>query len=902
MPQAGQVSDEAGTSRQDEPVEAKGLAQVPSGVTGWPMVGRRREFSQLTGAVAAKRGAVITGPAGVGKTTLALSGVEWAGQRGMAHRRASATRASQALPFGAFASLWSPERSDADPSREDLGALIGRYARAMVEEAQGLPLLVFVDDAHLLDDGSAVLVHQLALTQAATVVATVRAGEVQPDPVLSLWKDGPAERIEIGVLDDETIEELLVSALGAPVDAATVRALAGRSRGNPMFFRELVNGAVETGALVEAGGLWRLQGALAPTVRLVELVAARLGDLSTSERSVLELLALGEPLGSAELVRLADPPAVDALEAKGLITSGREASGIEIRLAHPVYGDVVRAGTSARRERALARSLADVIETAGARVQADPLKVATLRLVGGGGSAELLESGAMVARAHHDYSLTERLGRAAVDAGAGFEARFVAAEAAHFQRRSDQAEQELAALAALATSDAEKARVALLRFDNAFLERRAGFQIIDDALAVITDPVWRDELANRRLFLTATISGPRESMEVATTTGIQRPDSASRVAVLHASIRMGRLDEAIEELTPPPGTRAIPAPDEPWHQWLLFSHRAAALVYSGRLGEADELLTMAYRDVMDHPAAEARAFVTNWFAVLHLEQGRPLSAFRRASESYTLFQQLGRSGLTQFPYVVGAQALAMTGRTERAAETLAAHDALGLPIVPTIRPDLLQAWAWAAAAAGDLPTARARLEEAADFGQEVGDLVGAASALHGLARLGHAHQVAGRLHDLAAQIDGEFVMARAAYANAVAARDRQALHEVSQAFEGLGALLYAAEASIEAAAVARRDGRPRDAAVDEHRAAQLLSRCEGATTPIVETITARARLTPGELDTAVQAAAGGSNKQIAADSHVSVRTVESHLQRVYEKLGISNRRELAEALRDEPGI
>ena len=195
------------------------------------MVGRSREFSQLTGAVAAKRGAVITGPAGVGKTTLALSGVEWAEQRGMAHRRASATRAAQGLPFGAFASLLPPERSEADSAREDLGVLLGRYARAMVEEAQGRPLLVFVDDAHLLDNGSAILVHQLALTQAATVLATVRAGEVLPDPVLSLWKDGPAERIEIGVLDDETIEELLVSALGGPVDAATVRELAARSRG-----------------------------------------------------------------------------------------------------------------------------------------------------------------------------------------------------------------------------------------------------------------------------------------------------------------------------------------------------------------------------------------------------------------------------------------------------------------------------------------------------------------------------------------------------------------------------------------------------------------------------------------------------------------------------------------------
>src|SRR5271154_6541280 len=232
------------------------------------MVGRQKEVSQLTAAVAARRGAVITGPAGVGKTTLALSGVEWAQQRGMAHRRAGATRASRGLPFGAFASLLPPERSDADTSREDLGVLLARYARAMVDEAQGLPLLVFVDDAHLLDNGSAILVHQMALTQAATVLATVRAGEALPDPVLSLWKDGPAERIEIGVLDDETIEDLLASVLGGPVDAATVQELAGRSRGNPMFLRELVSGALEHGALTEAGGLWRLEGEPSPTLRL----------------------------------------------------------------------------------------------------------------------------------------------------------------------------------------------------------------------------------------------------------------------------------------------------------------------------------------------------------------------------------------------------------------------------------------------------------------------------------------------------------------------------------------------------------------------------------------------------------------------------------------------------------
>jgi hypothetical protein len=121
-------------------------------------------------------------------------------------------------------------------SREDRGDLLRRYGRAVLDGAGGRPLLVFVDDAHLLDDGSATLLHQLALTRAATVLATVRSGERAPDPVVALWKDALADRIEVGVLDAAAIEELLVSVLGGPVDAASVRQLVDRCRGNPRVF------------------------------------------------------------------------------------------------------------------------------------------------------------------------------------------------------------------------------------------------------------------------------------------------------------------------------------------------------------------------------------------------------------------------------------------------------------------------------------------------------------------------------------------------------------------------------------------------------------------------------------------------------------------------------------------
>ncbi|MDT5359643.1 MAG: hypothetical protein QOC69_1405, partial [Mycobacterium sp.] len=122
----------------------------------------------MTAAVVARRGAVITGSPGVGKTTLAMTGVEAAHERGLSLARTTATRASRRLPFGAFASFLPPDEGSDRFSREDHGELLRRYVRAVVDGAGGQRLVVFVDDAHLLDDGSAILLQQLALTGAAT--------------------------------------------------------------------------------------------------------------------------------------------------------------------------------------------------------------------------------------------------------------------------------------------------------------------------------------------------------------------------------------------------------------------------------------------------------------------------------------------------------------------------------------------------------------------------------------------------------------------------------------------------------------------------------------------------------------------------------------------------------------
>jgi len=870
----------------------------------WPLVGRSTEITQLKGSISGRRGAVIIGPAGVGKTTLAMVGIEFARDLGMSVALVAGTEAARPYAFGAFASHLHRDSDLVGP--ESHADQLRRYTHELLDDAGQRPLLVFVDDAHLLDDGSASLVHQLSQAGAATVLACVlssrRAGQPGADPMVVLWKDYGAARIELSSLDGEAVEDLLLAVLGGPVDTVSLRQIAERSQGDPLFLHELVIGARESGSLREENGIWRLRGALAPTPRLVDIVTTRLGALTDAERHALELTALGEPLAQPALDQLADAEGIEVLEDRGFIASRMDGRRLQVCLAHPVYGDVVRAGITPRRPRALARELA---EAAGGRRQDDTLLLASLRLVGGEGSSELLIAGAKAARDRRDYELTERMARAAVDSGEGFEARLLASEAAHRSGRHEQAARELAALADGANETSERVRVALVAFDlEYFRHGTADMTAIDALLGMDLEPVWHDELLARRLCLDGLTRGPGAVVDalepVPETTGAAR--TSLHVLLGECLTRTGRMHQALAFLVPPAGPTVRQGSTVLSEPWSPFGSHVLALVGLGRLSEAEELLAVAQQDLSSSPGSPESAVVAASLAALRLEQGRVQAAFLQATSAAAVFLDLALPISARWCEVLAANALALAGVAPKASQTLAALEALGLPTDMEYEVDVLQARAWASAAGGDLGTARKQLEGAAELGKETGDVLGATRALHGLARMGRARQVADELGALASKVDGELTAARLAYTQAAADKDTQALTAAATRFEDLGAHLYAAEALGEAAVHLRRDGASRDAAAAQQTAARLLARCEGAVTPFVRAIGARAHLTPAELDTALQAATGSTDKQIAELMSLSVRTVENRLHRAYQKLGISHRRELAEALRDLPGI
>src|SRR5688572_15008466 len=233
----------------------------------WPLVGRDDELARI--ADAAERGCcgvVISATAGAGKSRLGREALAAAEHDGAMSLWVQATTCARTIPLGAFAGLL-PDGARAD---EPLALLRGS-ALALHDRARGRAVVLGVDDAQLLDPVSATLVLHLATSADVFVVATVRAGEPCPDAIVSLWKDADAHRLPLVRLSDEAVRTLVETALDGPLEAQAIRWVVDRSQGNPLYARELVLNAVDTGCLKPSRDLWLFSEPLSVGASLVEL-------------------------------------------------------------------------------------------------------------------------------------------------------------------------------------------------------------------------------------------------------------------------------------------------------------------------------------------------------------------------------------------------------------------------------------------------------------------------------------------------------------------------------------------------------------------------------------------------------------------------------------------------------
>jgi DNA-binding CsgD family transcriptional regulator len=868
-----------------------------------PLVGREVELDRIVAELdgPAPVAFVLAGAAGVGKTRLASEASRTAAGLGFTTAQAVASRAAASIPFGPFAPLLPVN----DPVPGDLLGLLQQASDAIAQRAgPDRRLLLVVDNAHLLDDGSAALVHQLVHSASCSVVASVRTPGSAPDPVTALWKDGLADRIDLNPLSEEEVEKVTTGVLGAPIAGGAVRRLWELSSGNALYLRELLIGAVDSGALREEGGMWSLRLPLTAPDRLVELVAARLGGLGAETVAVIELVAVGEPVGVSMLEKLTDAAFVEDAERQGFLEVFQDGRRTEVRLSHPMYGEALRRGLPRSRLRRISIALAGALKGTGARRREDLLRLARWQLdAGGAGDPELLSRAARRASDMFDFDLAARLARTALDSGGGVAAGLVLGETKFRSGHHAEAEFILAGLVPLCTSEVELAQVAGARahiFSNLMGDSAAAARVLEEASAVITDAAARLQLLGRLAINRLFEGDPQGALSAAEPLLASAEDpwvARGAYAASSACALLGRGQEAVDLAYRglEAHRRTLDSVQLPEVQLIgaVLGHAAV-----GHLAQAEADAQIGYQACLAAGDKEGQATFSLLRGYVRVERGQLAAASKAFLEGATINRAL--QDVTALRWCLGGRALAegMSGHPDLALSAAAELDQLPAGSAMIFELDLIgRGRAWVSVATGELSRARQLLSEAAARAAASDQRVAEARLLHDIARLGEPSTVAPQLAAIAASADSELLTALAQHADALARASSRDLEAAGTAFESFGAALLAAEADLASAALYRSEGVFRRASAMSRRAEELAASCGDVRTPGLSRYEHSDRLTRREREVAGLAANGASSREIGAKLFLSVRTVDNHLQNVYSKLGVTSRDELARALR-----
>jgi DNA-binding CsgD family transcriptional regulator len=869
-------------------------------VTGWPLVGRGVELSRIIGTLRAERprSVIVAGGLGVGKTRLAREAV--AALDGEVAVEWLAASPASMIPFGALAHLLPDGLVD---SPQDRLRLVRGVMASLTERAGGRPLLVAVDDAQWLDEGSAAVVHQLVVGGATRVVITLRSDEPAPEPVISCWKDGFAERLELQPLTPTDLDSLVSAALDRPVDRRTLDRLWSLTNGNPLFAHELVVGALETEAFDVNDGIWTWTGVFGPSTRLTMILESRLNRISAAGRAVLDTVAVGEPLDLDLLIDVCGADGVVEVERAGLVVVD-DRQPDQLRLVHPLYGEALRAGMGITERRRIMGRLADAVGDSVATSPSELLRVATWRLESATPApAWLFVEAAETANAVYDYGLAERLARRAVDDGGGLRASLALGDALIRQGRCVDGLAVLEPLAAVAESDDEHVRVAVARYFGLTTEYgfRAEFaEILLAAEGEVGDDNLRGLLRAYRAQLLCSAGHLDEGVALASITEGDEQDEIRELrtvtTIASAWLCAGKADSACElteRMLEPAIRRRRELPQAPG--WVLSLH-LPSLVVAGRLDDSEVATALAEKLISSAGAgASAPGSLALAKGMSALYRGRARTAVDLLQNSAAFLRVNARQSLP-FALVQLTEAFALVGDPEGAAATSAEADEL------VAHHAIFEGFArrgrgWVALARGQRSTAIDLFLEAAEWAGSRGHHTAELFALHDAVRIGANGRAAHRLQAAATSSEGRWAPPIAARAAAILADDGAALVAAAECFEALGAMLWAAETNADASASFRRSGHRGQADRCAARAAMLARACEGSRTPVLDELERPLPITRREREVANLAADGLSSQAIAERLFLSVRTVEGHLQNAYAKLGVNQRRELAEVLR-----
>jgi len=629
-----------------------------------------------------------------------------------------------------------------------------------------------------------------------------------------------------------------------------------------------------------------------------------LAGLAPGTVGVVEMLAVGEPLGLATLEKVTDAAAIEDAERHGLVRASQDGRRTEARLAHPVYGEVLRQRLPRSHLRRISALLAGALQATGARRREDLLRLARWQLdAGGPGDPVLLSRAARRAIEMYDMALAARLARTALESGGGVEAGLVLGESEFRSGHHEEAESVLARLVAVCSNDTELALVTNARaynLSNLMGDPAAATAVIDQALTTITDVTARlrvlGRLATNRIFE----GDPESALAAANELLASKDDQIASRGAYVSSIALALLgggDDAVAMAYRGLETdrRSSPGYQLPEAQLIgaVLGHASA-----GRLARAEQDAVAAYQACLAAGDKEGQATFSLLRGCVLVDMGHLSAAARVFLEGASINREL--HDVAGLRWCTGGLALAegMAGHAGPATAAVKELDALPAGWMTIFEPDLVdRGRAWASVAAGELTRGYEVLREAAGRAATGNQLVAEAHLLHDIARLGQPALVTSRLTELDGGGHGELVRALAGHAGALARGSVADLEAAAGAFGTLGASLLAAEASLAAAAIYRSQGSSRRASEASRRAQEFLDICGDVATPGLSRDNGTDRLTRREREVAGLAATGMASRDIAAKLVLSVRTVDNHLQNVYSKLGVTSRDELAAVLR-----
>ena len=870
-------------------------------VDRWPIIGRRSELEafERTMRSDAHVGLLIHGRAGVGKTRLADECRNWAAASGHPTERVVGSRTAAMLPLGAVAALLAEGLGYVDSDGHvNTVTLFEQTRLALRERHHGRRLVTVVDDAPLLDAASLALLGYLAAQNAIFLILTARTGEPVPDLLSGLWRDGRLERVDLLDLNRAHLDTLLHLALGGPIEAGAGREFWEASRGNPLYLRELVHGALESATLVERSGVWHLEDHLPATVRLQDLVEQRIGHISSDARSVVELLALCQPMELAYLETVFSADVLEALEHAGLVTVA--VSRGEVTLAHPMHAQAVRAAMPKLRARTILLAEATRLEAQTPGAGSAELRIAVWRLdAGQRPDPSVLLRGAHLARYAHDFRLVRRLLEAVPAGQLDAVGALLLGEALYELGRFEAADRVLALGQELTSSEQVALRLAVTRAKNAnwgLCQPQTALAINARARTVITSAPLAEELVADESAVWMFSGHPERALaELERITG-----NGLRARVIRALVgavalaAAGRTGDAIN------AAQAGFADHMALGDELAIAHPAThivnqvfALTEAGRLTEAEQLARAGIDSVAAHRVPIAQIwFAANLGRVATL-QGRLATARRYYAEAAGLAEAHRFGGPLRLALAGLTLAHATLGDSQIARQTLQRLD--GVPEFGFLAPEHKLADAWTETASQRPKDAVEVFLAAADHAASTGHRTTESWLLHDVMRTAGVDTSA-RLEELARECDSPLVAARARHSAAARAHDGLELAGAATDFEAMGAMLLAAEAESAAAEAFSRAGDLRAATAAQRRSSALASLCEGATTPGLLLAAVPVPLSARERDVVMLAINGIASKEIAERLYLSVRTVNNHLQHAYTKLGVSSRTDLAQAL------